>query len=144
MALGERKDPYLNYRFLIEIQGLIVGGFSEVSGLQAETDIEDYREGGVNEFVHKLSKGTKHTNIVLKRGLTDSEVLWKWYRDVVSGKIERKSCSVILLDSIGDEQWRWTFEEAYPVKWIGPDLKGDGNALTIETLELVHQGIVKG
>lgn len=59
MPIAERTDPYLNFRFLVEIHGLIVGGFSEVSGLQSETDIEEIREGGVNDYVHKLPKITK-------------------------------------------------------------------------------------
>jgi phage tail-like protein len=144
MALGERKDPYLGCRFLIEVDGLILGGFSEASGLQAETETEDYREGGVNDYVHKLPKITKYPNITLKRGLTDSDVLWKWYRDVVSGTVERRSGRIVLIDSTGGETWHWVFEGAYPVKWTGPDFKADGSAVAIEALELVHNGIRKG
>jgi phage tail-like protein len=135
--------PYLSFRFLIEIQGLIVGGFSEVTGLQAETEIETVEEGGVNDYVHKFPKKTKQFNLVLKRGITDSDSLWKWHQDVVNGKISRKSGFIILLDSQGNEKWRWHFVQAYPVKWSGPDLKADNNAVAIESLELVHNGITK-
>ncbi len=77
MANGKRKpDPYFSFQFLIEINGLITGGFSEVSGLQVEIETEEYREGGTNDYVHKLPKGTKYSNLVLKRGITDSDVLW--------------------------------------------------------------------
>ena len=144
MPVAERNDPYVSFRFLVEIQGLIVGGFSEVSGLQAETETEDIQEGGVNDYVHKLPKVTKYPNITLKRGITDSDVLWRWYRDVVNGKIERRTGYVILLDSEGNEKWRWTFEDAYPVKWTGPDFKADNDAASIEALELVHNGISNG
>jgi len=144
MPVAERNDPYVSFRFLVEIQGLIVGGFSEVSGLQAETETEDMREGGVNDYVHKLPKVTKYPNITLKRGITDSDVLWRWHRDVVKGKIERRTGYVILLDSEGNEKWRWTFEDAYPVKWTGPDFKADNSAVSIEALELVHNGISNG
>ncbi|RZN35496.1 MAG: phage tail protein [Methanophagales archaeon ANME-1-THS] len=143
MPVGERKDPYLSFRFLVEIQGLIVGGFSEVSGLQAETEIEEIREGGVNEYVHKLPKITKYPTITLKRGLTDSDVLWRWHQEVVSGKITRKSGFIILLDSEGNETWRWHFIDAYPVKWTGPDLKADSTTVAVETLELAHNGLRK-
>lgn len=143
MAVGARDDPYLNYRFLVEIEGLVVGGFSEVSGIQAEIETEDYREGGVNDYVHKLPKVTKYQPLVLKRGMTDSEVLWQWHRDVVRAKIESKMVYVILLDSEKKEKWRWVFEDAYPVKWVGPDLKANDSAVTIETLELVHHGVKK-
>ena len=144
MATGERKDPYLGYRFLVEIEGLVVSGFSEVSGLQAETEVEEYREGGVNEHTHKLPKGTKYTNLILKRGITDSNELWKWHQDVIEGRIQRRSGSIILLDQTGEEKWRWNFIGAYPIKWTGPDFKADSSAAAIETLEFVHNGISKG
>ena len=69
--LGIRNDPYLGFNFLVEIEGLVVGGFSEVTGLQIETVLETYREGGVNEFEHKLAGPTRYpSNLILKRGLT--------------------------------------------------------------------------
>ena len=144
MAVAERKDPYSSVRFLVEIDELIVGGFSEVSGLQVETETEEYREGGVNDYVHKLPKGSKYPNLVLKRGITDSDALWKWHQDVVSGKKARKTGRIILLDLKGNEKLRWTFEDAYAVKWSGPEFKADGNAVAIETLEISHHGIKKG
>ena len=144
MPVAERKDPYLSFRFLVEIQGLIVGGFSEVSGIQAETETEDIQEGGVNDYVHKLPKITKYPNITLKRGITDCDALWKWHQDVVNGKVERKTVFIILLDCEGNEKWRWYFERAYPVKWAGSDLNADSSTVAVETLELAHEGIKKG
>jgi phage tail-like protein len=144
MIFGIRNDPYISFKFQVEIQGLIVGGFSEVSGLQMETKTETIREGGVNDHIHKLPKGTEQSNITLKRGITDSDVLWKWYQDVVDGKIKRKSGRIILMDYDGIEKWHWTFEDAYPVKWVGPDFKADNRTIAVETLELVHNGLKKG
>jgi phage tail-like protein len=145
MSVGKRKeDPYLNFRFLLEIDGLIRGGFSEVSGLQVEVDTEDYQEGGVNDFVHKLPKGARHQNLVLKRGMTDSGVLWKWHEDVINGKIEFKSGRIIILDYEGTEKVHWRFKDAFPVKWVGPDFRADGNNVAIETLELIHKGFQRG
>ena len=139
----ERIDPYHGFRFRVEIDGLIVAGFSEVGGLNIETQIEEIREGGVNEYTHKLPKETKYPNVVLKRGLTDSDTLWQWYRNVATGKIERKTVHVILLDSLGEDTWRWSFEHSYPIKWLGSELKADSNAAMIETIELVHKGFNK-
>lgn len=144
MATGERRDPYSIFNFKIEIDELIVGGFSEVSGLQIEVETDEHREGGVNDYVHKFPKIAKHQNITLKRGLTDSDVLWKWHQDVVNGKIKRKSGRIILLDYEGKEKWFWTFEGAFPVKWNGPDFKADSNGIAIEALELSHNGVKKG
>lgn len=143
MAVGERNDPYQSFQFLVEIDGLVVAGFSEASGLQAETQIETYREGGVNDYVHRLPKETTYPNIILKRGITDSDVLWKWHQDVVSGKIERRSGYIVLLDSEGNETWRWNFVDAYPAKWTGPDLRAESSTVAFESIELVHNGIKK-
>lgn len=143
MAIADRSDPYQSLNFLVEIQGLIVGGFSEVSGIQAETEVEEVREGGVNDYVHKLPKVTKYPNVTFKRGITDSDVLWRWHQDVVSGKIVRMSIFVILRDLQGSEKWRWSFLDAYPIKWVGPDLKADSSAVAIESLELAHNGFKK-
>ena len=136
-----RDDPYLSFRFLVEVQGLLVGGFSEVSGLQAETETEEIQEGGVNDHVHKLPKITRHHNNIMKRAMTDSETLWRWHNDVVNGKIERKTVFIILMDSEGNEVWQWYFERAYPVKWTGPELRADSSTVAVEALELVHDGI---
>jgi phage tail-like protein len=144
MILAGRDDPYISFKFQVEIQGLIVGGFSEVSGLQVETKTHNFREGGVNDHLHKLPQGSEQSNLTLKRGITDSDVLWKWHRDVVDGIVIRKSGRIILMDFEGNEKWHWTFEGAYPVKWVGPDFKANSNATAVETLELVHKGIKKG
>jgi len=141
MPLAVRMDPYLSYRFLVEIDGLIVAGFSEVGGLNVDVETEEYREGGVNDFVHKMPKVAKTPNLVLKRGMTLSPVLWKWHSDVVNGKFKRKDGRIILFDTMGLPGWFWTFEDAYPVKWSGPDFKADSSAVAVETVELVHNGI---
>ncbi len=142
--MPSNKYPYLNFRFLVEIDGIIVGGFSEVSGLNVETETELIEEGGVNDYVHKLPKKTKYSNLTLKRGLTDSDVLWSWHRDVVKGNFKRKSGAIIMLDDEGNSKWRWNFKEAYPVKWTGPDLQAANSTVAIEILELSHNGLEKG
>jgi len=143
--LGDRKDPYLAFNFNVEIEGLTVGGFSEVNGLQAEIETEDYREGGLNDYIHKLAGPARYpSNLVLKQGLTDAAELWAWFQDAAQGKIERKNVSIILLDSSGQELCRWNFTKAYPVKWNGPDLRATGGDVAVETLELAHSGFAKG
>ena len=142
MAVGDRVDPYLSFHFLVEIEGLVIGGFNEVTGLTVEVEIEEYREGGLNAYVHKLAGPARYpNNLVLKHGLTDSDTLWNWHQDVASGNILRRNGSIILLDSAGEEQWRWNFVDAYPVRWVGPDLRAGSAEVAIETLELVHRGL---
>jgi phage tail-like protein len=144
---AEPRDPYLANRFeiVLEIEGLKEASFSECAGLVVETEVEERREGGVNDYVHRLPKGTKLSTIVLKRGITDSDRLWKWHHDTVVGNVKTATnLSIVLLDSLGTERWRWNVTDAYPTKWTGPELKADGSAVAIETLELVHHGLTKG
>jgi phage tail-like protein len=137
-----RRDPYSGFRFLVELNGLVIGGFSEVSGLQSETKVLTVKEGGVNDHVHKFPEATEQSNLILKRGMTDSRTLWIWHRAVANGRIIRAVISVILLDENGNEAWRWAFSGAYPIKWAGADLKADSNATAVETLEIAHNGFL--
>ncbi|MCL6590420.1 MAG: phage tail protein [Firmicutes bacterium] len=143
-ALGVRLDPYLSYNFLVEIEGIIAGGFMEVSGLSIQTTLtEDKKFGGENDRTYKFVTGTKYTDITLKRGLTDLDLLWSWYDDVIKGKIKRQNGSIYLLDHSGLPAMRWDFIEAYPIKWDGPVFNASGNMVATETLVLTHNGLTK-
>lgn len=139
---ANREHPFIAgaYRFHVEIQGLLVAGFSEVSGLTVETEIEEVIEGGLNAYVHRLPSRTRYEPIVLKRGMTASTDLWDWYAGVVAGKVTRKNGSIILYDNRFQEFRRWNFYDAYPVKWIGPSLDASGSQVAVESVELVHNG----
>jgi len=141
MATGKRVDPYRNFNFLVEIDGITLARFTDCTGFGSNTDPIEYREGGENTTVRKLPGLTKHTNITLKWGLTDSVELYNWYRDIVKGKIQRKNGSIVLLDLDGTEKLRWNFYNAWPTKWDGPDFSAKGTDVSIETLEITHEGI---
>ncbi len=141
MVVGKREDPYSAFRFLVEIEGIIAGGFTDVSGLSIQTEVDSIREGGVNDFEYKLPRGTKYTDITLKRGLTDWE-LYNWYKDVIHGKISRKSGAIYLLDHEGNQVMDWYFFEAYPVKWDVSSFNATSNTVASETLVLTHHGVV--
>jgi phage tail-like protein len=147
MATGERVDPFRNYNFIVEIDGIAQAGFQEVSGgLSSEIDVTEYREGGFSPAEHgstvrKLPGMTKYSNITLKWGLTDSRELYDWHRDVVKGKIERKNGSIVLLDTEGNEAVRWNFANGWPSKWTGSDFNAKSSDVAIETLEIAHEGI---
>ena len=136
-------DPYKVFRFVVEINGTRVGGFSEITGLEVRTEVEEQREGGVNDYVHKMAKETRYTNLTLKRGITDKRDLWDWHQQVVLGDVERKTVSVVVLDETGKEKWRFVFRDAYPVKWNGTDLNASGNTVFVESVELAHHGMTK-
>jgi len=146
--MRERAERLLNFRFLVEIGGVIKGGFSDVSGLEQEIETEEFREGG-NDFIHYLPKGFRHGRLTLKRGMTDSDDLWEWYRQTADSLkyplqgLSRRDIYVIMLDETGGEQWRFCFKEACPVKWSGPQLSGMGRETAVETVEFIHRGFVK-
>ncbi len=142
---SEREYPITNLKFLVRMGDLGCAEFSEVTGLSVEIELEEYREGGVNDFVHKLPKGIKYPNIVLKKGIVQkTEKLWTWMQDVMDGMIVPKDGSIELLNDDDSTARTWTITQAYPVKWSGSDLKATGGEIFIESLELTHRGIKKG
>src|SRR3954468_8076860 len=98
--LGVRPDPYLAFNFYIEIEGLLVGGFSDCSGLQVETELQEYVEGGLNEYAHHFRGRTKYPPLILKHGMMMLDDLWWWQQDVIGGKFERRNGTIYLLSSL--------------------------------------------
>ena len=143
-TLGQRLDPYLGVNFLVEIEGLIAGGFSKVDGLDSTIETQDYVEGGRNDYVHKVLKGTTYSPIVLSHGLTDIDTLWAWHERVRRGVIQRKNGTVMLLDTRRTPVMWWNFADALPVKWVGPSFDASAESqVAIERIELIHRGITK-
>lgn len=136
------RDAHLSLRFWVQLRGIEVAGFMECSGLVVETEVFEYAEGGLNTYTHKLPVRTKYSNITLKRGLDEGQDLYRWYMKTVGGQIERNSISIILYDSERKSKYRWDLQQAYPVKWTGPDLKADAGAVAVETIEIAHSGLL--
>ena len=135
-------NPYIGYKFLVRIEDITEAGFTEVSGLQVTTQVEDIRQGGINGFVYKLPKETTFDNLILKKGLADADTLWRWHKEVVNGQFTRRRVDIVLMDRVGQEAFTWSFKDAFPIKWVGPELKADSNTVAFESLELVHHGYV--
>jgi phage tail-like protein len=139
-----RADAQPIHRFYLQIDGVNLAIFTEISGLQVETDTFEYIEGGNNGFVHKLPGQTRVGNLTFKRGLVATNELFNWYMQVASGKIERRNLSVVIYTYGGEEMRRWNFFDAYPVRWIGPNLNADTTDAAIETVEIAHAGMQLG
>ena len=141
--MSERKDPFRNSRFAVEIDGITQAWFSEVTIPDSSTDPIEYREGDELPTVRKIPGLIKHSNITLKWGTTDSTDLYDWYQDIVNGGIQnsRKNISIITLDEEGGEAARWEFERCWPTKYDAPDMNATGNEIAIETLEIAHEGM---
>jgi len=141
--LGVRNDPYHAFKFFVEIEGILAGGFSECTGLLVETEFFDYREGGQNDFVHRFAGPTKYPPLILKHGLTMIDGLWSWHQDVTQRIIKRKNGSIYLMNKQGIPVMWWDFKDAFPVKWTGPDLRAESGAVAFESIELTHRGLSK-
>ncbi len=138
---GVRVDPYQAFNFLVEIEGILAGGFSECSGLQVESETFEYREGGVNEYMHRFAGPTKYAPLLLKHGLTQIDGLWGWHQDVVQGRIRRRNGTIYLLNKQRIPVIWWDFKEAFPFRWSGPSLVASSGGVAIESVELAHRGL---
>lgn len=141
---GDRIDPYRNFRFRVEIEGVQQAGFSEVTGFDASIDIIEYREGDMTTTPRKLPGLSKYSNITLKWGVTDSTEMYEWIEQaLIEGTIERKSITIIALDEEGNDVATWQVIEAWPVKYVAPDFNATGSEVAIELLEIAHEGMTR-
>lgn len=140
---SNRKDPYLAYNFTVELGNLIVGGFSDVSGLGSQVEVEPKRFGGENEIEYKFFKNVKYNDLVLKRGIGDADALWDWYQAVLQGKIQHKNGSIHLLDRDRNQVRGWHFTGAFPIKWDGPTFSATSNAVAWESITLTYQTLTR-
>jgi phage tail-like protein len=159
---GLRADPFTAFRFYITlidssstlrkvlsgisaIANYAVGSFSECTGLEMSMEIHEYKEGGVNDFVHKFATRANFSNITLKRGMGFTDDLWIWHDEYIRGKGKRRDGIIALLSEMGTPVpvpvKVWRFEKAIPVKWSGPSFDATQNAVAIEALEITHQGL---
>ncbi|MFV1950666.1 MAG: phage tail protein [Nitrospinota bacterium] len=142
---GERNDPYRNFRFRVEIDGIQTAAFADATIPDSTTDSVDYREGTDPTHQRKLSGLTKYGGITLKKGLTDSMELYNWKKQIeqTGAAKARKNISLILIDEEGNDKARWDIVEAWPTKYDSSDFSAKGNEVVIETLEIVHEGITR-
>lgn len=136
-SVGKHKGDYLPaHNFKLEIDGIIAGGFKEVSGLESEVEVIEFRNGD-DPITHKRPGRVKYGNIVLKRGVMDeSDEIRQWYKKVLAGTTDRKSGSIIYLDRAGQEVLRYNFFEAWPCRWHLPEIDGIGNDVATEEIEI--------
>jgi phage tail-like protein len=142
MATDSRNDPYRAFNFVLEIDNVARGAFSEVGGLTAEGDSVDYREGSdLQSNVRKLMGLRKYANLTLKRGWTQDKSLWDWYTNVMNGEPDRRNVTIVLMNERREPVLRWHAENAWINKIEGPSLKASSNDVAMESVELVHEGL---
>jgi phage tail-like protein len=139
------NDPLRNFRYRLEIDGIVQAGFSEVAIGDASNDPIEYREGNELTTVRKLKGLNKYGNITLKWGLTDSIELSNWHRMVVDDatplSAARRTVVIRVQNEAGEDKAAWEVTRAWPTKYNPTDLNGKGNEVAIESLELANEGI---
>ena len=137
-----RLDPWTTFNFVVELDGLLVGSFSRVEGLEAAIQVEDYYEGGRNDVARRLLGHTTWQNLALVRGMTELDSMWPWFEATARGNIRRRSGAIMMLNAERMPVTGWVFHGAVPVRWVGPSLDAarDGE-IAVSRIELAHHGL---
>jgi len=142
MPTGERIDPFRNCNFKLDMDG-VGGNFRECTGLMADGNVVEYREGtDLARTVRKMPGLLTFGNITLKRGYTTNGELWAWYRNISNGLMDRRNGTIILMDEQRNEVMRWTIENAWIKKIEAPSFNATANEVAVESVELVHEGVM--
>ena len=134
--------PLVKFHFQVEWSGTKIG-FTEVSGLDVETEVVEYRDGANPEYSKvKMPGMQKYSNITLKRGYFKSDnEYFNWWNTVKLNTIERRDITISLLNEEHEPVITWKVKNAWPTKIQSTDLKADGNEVAIESMEIVHEGL---
>lgn len=140
-------EPPVASNFLFEVDGVEIGAFKEVSGLELSVATVEYAEGGQNQYVHRLPGAIRWPNLVFRRGLVNSDALFDWVSKSSGhgfagneNTLTRATGAVTLVDSHGARLRAWEFEGVFAVRWTGPTLSADLAEPLVETLEVAHNG----
>lgn len=132
----------VNSRYYVQIDHVTKAVFSEVSGLQMETELFPYTEGGNNEYIHLLPGVSKVGNVTLKRGISVDNELFKWYLRIAQGIMDLRTVTITVYATDGKQVVRWELLRAFPCKWTGPQLAASNESMALETIELAHMGVL--
>ena len=136
----------LSTSFLLEVDGLPIGRFSAVSGLSMSVEVETYQEGGENNYEHKFPGRVTWENLVFKRGITNDNNLFNWFELTVgpgfmlTDSFSRATAGVTMLSANGKRLRSWVIQDAFPVRWKGPDFDANNDEVPTEELEVAHHG----
>jgi phage tail-like protein len=120
-----------------------VMSFQEISGLDVEAQIIEYRHGDSKVFsTIKMPGIKKFSNITMKRGVSANDNKFSdWLSQIKMNTVKHTTMTISLLDEAGKPTMVWTLTNAWPTKITGTDLKADANEVAIETLEIAHEGL---
>jgi phage tail-like protein len=139
MTTRPRPDPYRSFNFIVHLDGVVLGGFSEVSGLSVEMNAVDYRAGSdTARSARRIPGQHKAGRLTLQRGAVDGAAFKQWQS---AGAAARRRVTLVLYDEAHRAVRRWHLTSAWISKFTGPALKASGNDVAIESLELTHEGL---
>ncbi|WP_316784534.1 phage tail protein [Pedobacter frigiditerrae] len=142
---GSKQDsiwPMPKFRFEVDLGTELKGvAFQEVSGMDVETQIIEYRKSNSKLFsTEKMPGITKYGNVTMKRGIfVNDNTFWNWHAEIKMNTIKRRTIVIKLLDEAGKITMQWTLSNAWPTKITSTDLKSDGNEVAIDTIEIAHE-----
>ena len=143
---GEVQDnvwPLPKFYFKVEVDGGMTASFQEVSGLDTETDVVEYRHGDSPDFTTiKMPGLKKSSDVTLKKGIFTGDIkFFTWFNENTLNTIERKTVTIMLLNEKGDSEIVWTLTNAFPKQVQGTDLNSTSSDAAVETLVLAHEGL---
>ena len=138
-----RVDPFPRFNFLVEIEGIKRAGFMTVTGLEEESEVREYREGGDNTTVRKLAGLNSYAPIVLEMGSTFDTELWDWRQKIKAKGAQgnRKPISIVQQDESRNEVKRWNVFDAWPSKFTAPEFDASSSENAVESVEIQHEGL---
>jgi phage tail-like protein len=147
---GKGANPLPAYKFVVDVEG-VEGFFVECSGLTIERETEDYAEGGLNTYVHKLPGRIKYHDLTLRHGIFPNHTeIWDWFKAGINEgtpfKVLRKKVTITLYDFATSDSKPsagrvWVFEGAYPTRWEGPRLATNSNDIAFQIITIAHKGL---
>lgn len=135
--------PVPEFHFSVEISNVGVISCKEVSGLETEFDVIEYRAGNSPEFTKNKQPGLRKTSdITLKKGIfVSGKKMWDYIGKVKMNIIQRETVTIKLLDESGNPVQSWQAVNAWPKKMQVEGFKAEGNSVAMETLTLAHEGV---
>ena len=134
--------PLPKFHFQVDWAGARIG-FTEITGLDVESEVIEYRDGASPEFSKlKMPGMQKYSNITMKRGVfaSDNEY-FDWWNTVSLNTVERRDLTISLLNEAHEPVMVWKVKNAWPTKITSTDLKSDGNETAVESIDLAHDGL---
>ncbi len=137
------EDPLIGFKYSLDIGGKVTGYFTEVSGLDIEyepVELKVVNDKGVPLIIQQPGR-IKYTDITLKRGITSNLDIWGWRQEVEDGNVDsaRVNGSITMRAEDGSPVAVWNFENGWPSKVSGPQVKSDSNEYGVEEVVIVHE-----